>query len=102
MKEGEEDAEEEEEEEEKLSRSTWPGETTSSKRSHKMGKMVVQQQICPIQAHSMYSYQLSCIVIARENLGWKFTAIPDSIYIQSFEYVSLQAAQSFTLISDPH
>jgi hypothetical protein len=24
-----------------LSRSTWPGETTSSKRSHKMGKMVV-------------------------------------------------------------
>ena len=32
---------EEEEEEEKLSRSTWPGETTSSKGSHKMGKMVV-------------------------------------------------------------
>jgi hypothetical protein len=32
---------EEEEEEEKQSRSTWPGETTSSKGSHKMWKMVV-------------------------------------------------------------
>ena len=39
MQEGE-DAEEEEEEE-KWSRSTWPGETTSSKESHKMWKMVV-------------------------------------------------------------
>ena len=38
MEEGE-DAEEEEEE--KQSRSTWPGETTSSKGSHKMWKMVV-------------------------------------------------------------
>ena len=38
MKEGE-DAEEEEEE--KQSRSTWPGETTSSKGSHKLWKMVV-------------------------------------------------------------
>ena len=36
MEEGE-DAEEEEEEE-KLSRSTWPGETTSSKGSHRMGR----------------------------------------------------------------
>ena len=32
---------EEEEEEEKLSRSTWPGETASSKGSHKLWKMVV-------------------------------------------------------------
>ena len=39
MEEGE-DAEEEEEEE-KWSRSTWPGETTSSKGSHKLWKMVV-------------------------------------------------------------
>jgi hypothetical protein len=29
-----------EEEEEKQSRSTWPGETAISKRSHKMGKIV--------------------------------------------------------------
>ena len=36
MEEGE-DAEEEEEEE-KLSRSTWPGETTSSKGSHRCGR----------------------------------------------------------------
>jgi hypothetical protein len=28
-------------EEEKQNRSTWPGETASSKGSHKMGKMVV-------------------------------------------------------------
>ena len=34
------DAEEEEEEEEKQSRSTWPGETASSKGSHKLWKMV--------------------------------------------------------------
>ena len=40
MEEGE-DAEEEEEEEEKRSRSTWPGETSSSKGSHKLWKMVV-------------------------------------------------------------
>jgi hypothetical protein len=40
MEEGE-DAEEEEEEEEKWSRSTWPGETASSKGSHKLWKMVV-------------------------------------------------------------
>ena len=40
MEEGE-DAEEEEEEEEKQSRSTWPGETASSKGSHKLWKMVV-------------------------------------------------------------
>ena len=39
MEEGE-DAEEEEEEE-KQSRSTWPGETASSKGSHKLWKMVV-------------------------------------------------------------
>ena len=39
MEEGE-DAEEEEEEE-KWSRSTWPGETASSKGSHKLWKMVV-------------------------------------------------------------
>jgi hypothetical protein len=39
MEEGE--GAEEEGEEEKLSRSTWPGETASSKGSHKMGKMVV-------------------------------------------------------------
>jgi hypothetical protein len=39
MEEGE-DAEEEEEEE-KQSRSTWPRETTSSKGSHKLWKMVV-------------------------------------------------------------
>ena len=32
---------EEEEEEEKQSRSTWPGETASSKGSHKLWKMVV-------------------------------------------------------------
>ena len=32
---------EEEEEEEKESRSTWPGETASSKGSHKLWKMVV-------------------------------------------------------------
>ena len=38
MEEGEDTVEEEEEE--KQSRSTWPGETTSSKRSHKMWKMV--------------------------------------------------------------
>ena len=38
MEEGE-DAEEEEEE--KQSRSTWPGETASSKGSHKLWKMVV-------------------------------------------------------------
>jgi hypothetical protein len=38
MKEGEDT--EEEEEEEKWSRSTWPGETTSSKGSHKMWKTV--------------------------------------------------------------
>ena len=31
----------EEEEEEKQSRSTWPGETASSKGSHKLWKMVV-------------------------------------------------------------
>lgn len=31
----------EEEEEEKQSRSTWPGKTASSKRSHKLWKMVV-------------------------------------------------------------
>jgi hypothetical protein len=37
MEEGE-DAEEEEEEEEKLSRSTWSGETTSSKGSHRCGR----------------------------------------------------------------
>jgi hypothetical protein len=42
MEEGE-DAKKEEEEEEKRSRSTWPGETASSKGSHKMGKMVVYQ-----------------------------------------------------------
>jgi hypothetical protein len=36
----EEDAEEEEEGE-KWSRSTWPGETASSKESHKLRKMVV-------------------------------------------------------------
>ena len=36
-----EDTEEEEEEEEKQSRSTWPGETASSKGSHKLWKMVV-------------------------------------------------------------
>jgi hypothetical protein len=40
MEEGE-DIEEEEEEEEKLSKSTWLGETASSKGSHKMWKMVV-------------------------------------------------------------
>ena len=42
MEEGE-DAEEEEEEEEedKQSRSTWPGETSSSKGSHKLWKVVV-------------------------------------------------------------
>jgi hypothetical protein len=40
MEEGE-DAEKEEEEEEKQSRSTWPGETTSSKGSHQLWKMVV-------------------------------------------------------------
>ena len=39
MEEGE-DAEEEEEEE-RWSKSTWPGETTSSKGSHKTWKMVV-------------------------------------------------------------
>lgn len=39
MEEGE-DAEEEEEEGEKQSRSTWPGETASSKGSHKLWKMV--------------------------------------------------------------
>jgi hypothetical protein len=39
MEEGE-DAEEEEEGD-KLSRSTWPGETVSSKGSHKLWKMVV-------------------------------------------------------------
>jgi hypothetical protein len=38
MEEGE-DAEEEEEE--KLSKSTWPGETTSPKGSHKLCKVVV-------------------------------------------------------------
>jgi hypothetical protein len=38
MEEGE-DAEEEEEEEQ--SRSKWPGETTSSKGSHKLWKMVI-------------------------------------------------------------
>jgi hypothetical protein len=38
MKEGE-DAEEEEEE--KQSRSTWPGESTISKGSHKLWKMIV-------------------------------------------------------------
>jgi hypothetical protein len=38
MEEGE-DAEEEEEE--KLSRSSWPGDTTSSKGSHELWKMVV-------------------------------------------------------------
>jgi hypothetical protein len=32
----------EEADEEKQSRSTWPGETTSSKGSHKLWKMVVQ------------------------------------------------------------
>jgi hypothetical protein len=37
----EEDAEEEEEEEEKQGRSTWPGETASSKGSHELWKMVV-------------------------------------------------------------
>ena len=31
----------EEEEEEKQSRSTWPGETSSSKETHKLWKMVV-------------------------------------------------------------
>ena len=36
-----EDTEEEEEEEEKQRRSTWPGETASSKGSHKQWKMVV-------------------------------------------------------------
>jgi hypothetical protein len=36
MKEGKDS--EEEEDEEKLSRSTWPGETTSSKGSHRMGR----------------------------------------------------------------
>jgi hypothetical protein len=42
MEEGEVAEEEEEEEEgEKLSRSTWPGETESSKESHKLWKMVV-------------------------------------------------------------
>jgi hypothetical protein len=40
MEEGE-DAEEEEDKV-KQSRSTWPGETASSKGSHKMGKMIVQ------------------------------------------------------------
>ena len=39
MKEGEDT--EEEEEEEKWSRSTWRGETASSKRSHKLRKMVM-------------------------------------------------------------
>ena len=39
MEEGE-DAEEEEDEE-KQSRSTWPGETASSKGSHQLWKMVV-------------------------------------------------------------
>jgi hypothetical protein len=39
MEEGEDT--EEEEEEEKQSRSTWPGETASSKGSHKLWKMVV-------------------------------------------------------------
>jgi hypothetical protein len=38
MEEGEDT--EEEEEEEKWSRSTWPGETASSKGSHKLWKMV--------------------------------------------------------------
>jgi hypothetical protein len=38
---GEEGENAEEEEEEKWSRSTWPGETTSSKGSHKLWKMVV-------------------------------------------------------------
>jgi hypothetical protein len=33
-----EDTEEEEEEEEKCSRSTWPGETASSKVSHRCGR----------------------------------------------------------------
>jgi hypothetical protein len=40
MEEGEE-AEEEEEEEENRSRSTWPRESTGSKGSHKIGKIVV-------------------------------------------------------------
>ena len=39
MEEGEDT--EEEEEEEKQSRSTWPGETASSKGSHKLWKLVV-------------------------------------------------------------
>ena len=39
MEEGEDT--EEEEEGEKWSRSTWPGETASSKRSHKLRKMVM-------------------------------------------------------------
>jgi hypothetical protein len=38
MKEGEDTEEEEEEEEEKQSRSTWPGETESSKGSHRCGR----------------------------------------------------------------
>jgi hypothetical protein len=36
-----EEDEQEEEEGEKLSRVTWPGETASSKESHKLWKMVV-------------------------------------------------------------
>jgi hypothetical protein len=39
MEEGED--EEKEEDEEKQSRSTWPGETASSKGSHKLWKLVV-------------------------------------------------------------
>jgi hypothetical protein len=38
----EEEDTEEEEDKEKMSRSTWPGETTSSKGSHKLWKNVVQ------------------------------------------------------------
>jgi hypothetical protein len=42
MEEGE-DAEEEEEEEKKWSRSTWPGETTSSKGSHRCGRWQISR-----------------------------------------------------------
>jgi hypothetical protein len=38
MKEKEEEEDAEEEEEEKCSRSTWPGETASSKGSHRCGR----------------------------------------------------------------
>jgi hypothetical protein len=41
MEEGEDAEEEKDKDEKKRSRSTWPGETTSSKGSHKLQKMVV-------------------------------------------------------------